>query len=79
MCRLVWLMLIICIGPFYVGNTIFLSASSYYNIYKFHYNIPLPEVLSFSMINGIVPCGGILGSVTLALVMKYTNKRYLKN
>jgi hypothetical protein len=68
-------MSIIGISPFYVGLTIFLSAAASIDTYKHYYNIPLEPVLSFSMINGVVPLGGILGSMTLAYLLKHTNRR----
>lgn len=75
MWRLVGLMIISCISPFFVGCSIFLSAAASDEAYKKYYSIPLGKVLSFSMINGAVPLGGILGSMTLPYMLKYTNKR----
>lgn len=77
MWRLVAIIMIVCISPFFVGASIFLSASASFNVYKKYYGIPLEETLSFSMINGAVPLGGMVGSMTLPYVMKYTNKRYI--
>jgi hypothetical protein len=69
------MMCIVCISPFYVGLTIFLSASASWQTLDNYYKIPLGPITGFSLINGVVPLGGMVGSMTLPYVMKYTNKR----
>jgi len=57
-----------------------MSASVSEQSFKQYYQHTLNDwVLCFSMINGVVPLGGMVGSMTLPYVMRFTTKRYISS
>lgn len=68
-------MVIVCLSPFYVGVTIFLSVAYSFETYQRYYNFTTyPPVFTFCVLNACVPLGGVIGSLTFPMLIRNAGK-----
>jgi hypothetical protein len=70
---------VICLSTAYSGYSLTLIASSNLTMLKSYYSISLSDSSTQSLLNGILPAGGILGALLVPTLLSYTSKKYLYN
>lgn len=69
--------MVICLSTAYSGYSLTLIASSNLEMLKSYYNISLDDSSTLSLLNGILPAGGILAALLVPTLFSHTTKKYL--
>lgn len=71
--------IVICLSTAYSGYSLTVIASSNLEMLKSYYEISLSDSSTLSLLNGILPAGGILGSILVPTLLTHTTKKYFVN
>lgn len=69
--------IIICISTAYSGFSLTLISASSVPMLRKYYSIDWPQQVMLSLLNGILPIGGMLGCLLLPYFVALTNRKYL--
>jgi hypothetical protein len=67
--------LVICISTIYSGYSLTVISASNLRMLQHYYNIEFSNEATLSLLNGILPVGGMLGSILVPTLVPLTTKK----